>query len=361
LKIGDWARPFTGRRLSSTPPARRIWKLAAILAITLAACDRNPASTQDSRATPAPTPEVSATPVAAKPTAEKPKNIPPPPAEIWKEFSGERAFADVRQQVEIGPRPSGSPEIEKARAHISDALSNAGWQAERQEFTDTTPRGPIDFVNLIARYAVGNARPVPSNTQRAIVCSHYDTKRFSTIKFVGASDGASSTGALLELSRVLALDPALASQIELVFFDGEEALTQFTETDGLYGSRHYASQLRDSGRAKQFQFGILWDMIGDKDLTITLSPDSPRELVNAIFQAADTLGVREHFSFFDRNILDDHYPLNSTARIPTIDLIDYNYLPWHTADDTLDKLSSASLQTVGAVTLFHLRKALSKQ
>jgi len=335
-------------------------KIAALAVIALAACDRKPASTQSSTATPVPTSEVSPTPAAKEPTAEKPKNVPPPPAEIWKQFSGERAFADVRQQIEIGPRPSGSAEIEKARAHITDALSRAGWQVERQEFTDTTPRGPIRFVNLIARYAVGDVRPVPTNTQRAIVCSHFDTKRFSTIKFVGASDGASSTGALLELARVLALDPALAAQIELVFFDGEEALTQFTETDGLYGSRHYATQLRDSGRAKQFQFGILWDMIGDKDLTITLSPDSPRELVNAILQAAENLGVRDHFSFFDRNILDDHYPLNTVARIPTIDLIDYDYLPWHTADDTIDKLSPTSLQTIGAVTLFHLRKALTK-
>jgi hypothetical protein len=78
---------------------------------------------------------------------------------IWKLFSGERAFAEVRQQIEIGPRPSGSAEIEKARAHISGTLSNAGWQVERQEFADTTPRGPINFVNLIARYAPGDARP----------------------------------------------------------------------------------------------------------------------------------------------------------------------------------------------------------
>ena len=335
--------------------------LVAFTVAALAACERKPASKQDSAATPGSTPEVPSAPARKESTpAKQAKVSPTPPAEIWKLFSGERAFEDVRQQIEIGPRPSGSAEIEKARAHITGALSNAGWQVERQEFTDTTPRGPINFVNLIARYAPGDVRAVPTNTQRAIVCSHYDTKRFSTIKFVGASDGASSTGALLELARVLALDPALAAQIELVFFDGEEALTQFTETDGLYGSRHYARQLRDTGRAKQFQFGILWDMIGDKDLTITLPPDSPRELANAILQAAETLGVRDRFSFFDRNVYDDHVPLNSVARIPTIDLIDYDYLPWHTADDTIDKLSPDSLQTIGAVTLFHLRKALTK-
>ena len=337
------------------------WKIAALAVAALAACDRKPASTQGSATTPVSAPEVTSTPARKESTpAKQAKVLPEPPAEIWKLFSGERAFEDVRKQIEIGPRPSGSAEIEKARAHITGALSNAGWQVERQEFTDTTPRGPLNFVNLIARYAPGDVRPVPTNTQRAIVCSHYDTKRFSTIKFVGAHDGASSTGALLELARVLALDPVLAAQIELVFFDGEEALTQFTETDGLYGSRHYASKLRETGRAKQFQFGILWDMIGDKDLTITLPPDSPRELANAILQAAETLGVRDRFSFYDRNVYDDHVPLNSVARIPTIDLIDFDYLPWHTADDTLDKLGPESLQTIGAVTLFHLRKALTK-
>ncbi len=289
------------------------------------------------------------------------KTPPVPPEEIWKQFSGDRAFADVKKQVEFGPRPSGTPEIEPARVHIVASLEAAGWVVEKQEFTDSTPRGPMKFINLIARFAIGGARPVPANTQRAIVCSHYDTKRFSTIKFVGASDGASSTGALLELARILALDHVLASKVELVFFDGEEAIQTFNETDGLYGSRHYAAKLREDGRARQFQFGILWDMIGDRDLTITLSSDSPTELTKSLLASAEAVGARDHFSYFDRGaIYDDHVPLNNVARIPTIDLIDFDYLPWHTADDTLDKLSPASLQTIGAVTLFHLKKALGK-
>ena len=293
------------------------------------------------------------------------KGVPTPPQEIWKKFSGDRAFADVKKQVEFGPRPSGTPEIEPARAHIVSSLEAAGWAVEKQEFTATTPRGPMKFVNIIGRFALGGARPVPANTQRAIVCSHYDTKRFSTIRFVGASDGASSTGALLELARTLALDHALAAKVELVFFDGEEALVNFTgpedpNPDGLFGSRYYARQLRESGRAKQFKFAILWDMIGDKDLTITLSPDSPQELMREILAAAETLGARNHFELYERSILDDHICLSMIARIPAIDLIDFKYDAWHTADDTLDKLSPASLQTVGAVTLFHLKKALAK-
>jgi Zn-dependent M28 family amino/carboxypeptidase len=158
----------------------------------------------------------------------------------------------------------------------------------------------------------------------------------------------------MELSRVLAMDPSLARRVELVFFDGEEAFVQFTETDGLYGSRHYAQQLRKTNRNKQFKAGVLWDMIGKKGLTITLSPDSPQPVTQEIFAAADQIQARNSFSFFNRPILDDHIPLN-LAHIPTIDLIDFNYVYWHTADDTLDKLSPESLQTVGAVTLRWLK------
>lgn len=286
-----------------------------------------------------------------------PKPAAQPPAEIWKEFSGEKAFAEVTKQVRVGPRPSGSRELEKARGLIETSLRGTGWAVEHQTFQEMTPRGRIEFVNLIARFP-GGAKPTSPHTQQAIVCSHYDTKRFSTIQFLGASDAASSTGALLELARVLSLDPVLASKVELVFFDGEEAVVQFTGTDGLYGSRHYAGKLRESNRAAQFRFGILWDMIGDKDLTITLSPDSPPDLTRDILAAADALGLRKYFGYHDRAIYDDHVPLNQVARIKTINLIDFDYPAWHTADDKLDQLSPESLKVVAAVTLYHLYKAL---
>ena len=100
-------------------------------------------------------------------------------------------------------------------------------------------------------------------------------------------------------------------------------------------------------------------MIGDRDLTITLSADTPGDLTKSVLASAESLGVRDRFSYHHSPIYDDHVPLNM-VRIPTIDLIDFDYLPWHTADDTLDKLSPASLQTIGVLTLFQLRKALAK-
>lgn len=282
----------------------------------------------------------------------------PPPAEIWKEFSGAKALTHAKAQCDIGPRPAGSAELEKARILIAEELKRNGWSVERQTFTDTTPRGPVTFVNLIARF--GGSK----KTQQWIVASHYDTKIFDTIHFVGASDGASSTGALVELARVLSLDPALAQRVELVFFDGEEAVVQYQMvngalTDGLYGSRYYAKYLVSSGRAKQLRGGVLWDMIGHGKQNITLPPDSPAALMQEIFAAADALQLRGIFSISERSILDDHAPLND-AGIPVIDLIGFDYPYWHTADDTFDKLDPQSLQNVGAVTLKWLKNAVNQ-
>ncbi len=322
--------------------------IATLTLFSSSACKRRPPATGETPRVPEPASPV-ASPAAPKQTG---------PAEIWKEFSGDQAFAEVVKQVEVGPRPSGAPELEKARILIDEGLRRAGWSVERQTFTDETPRGPIQFTNLIGRFPSADGKPAPTNTQRAIICSHYDTKRFSTIRFVGASDGASSTGALIELARVLALAPDLAAQIELVFFDGEEAIVQFDAKDGLYGSRHYASELRTSGRAARFKFAILWDMIGDLDYSITLPPDSPPALAAGIFASAEALKVRDSFRYLDRNILDDHVPLQTIARIPAINLIDFDYLYWHTADDTLERIAPESLQKTGAVTLHYLRQAL---
>jgi len=297
------------------------------------------------------------------PQTQTPTSTPNPRPDLWKKFSGPRAFEDVQRQINLGPRPSGSPEIEAARLLIEKSLIQSGWFVERQPFTNQTPRGPIPFVNLIARFPASPYLPASPTAQRAILCTHYDTKRFSTIRFVGASDAASSTGALLELARTLALHPPLATQIELVFFDGEEAFTQFTplgdpHPDGLFGSRFYASQLQSSGRSSQFRFAILWDMIGDRLLSLTLSSDSPPDLKREILASAHALNLDDAFIPYSGQIFDDHVPLQVIARIPSIDLIDFDYPPWHTADDTLDKLSPESLEKVAAITLHYLQKSL---
>jgi len=201
-------------------------------------------------------------------------------------------------------------------------------------------------VNLIAQFpGQGNVAPL------FLLSSHYDTKTFDTIKFVGANDAGSSTGLLLELARVIGQHPKLAGKIELVFFDGEEAYDHFSETDGLYGSRYFAKQLE--GSAKQFRGGILFDMVGDSSLDVTLPADSPPEMARDIFAAAETLKLRNHFTYLDREMIDDHSPLNAVG-VPTIDVIDFDYPSWHTAGDTMDKISAQSLQIVGSVALYYL-------
>src|SRR5438128_7452634 len=271
------------------------------------------------------------------------------PTPLWENFSGEKAFAHVQQLVDLGPRPAGSEALEKSRLYIIEQLKSAGWTVTRSEFSDQTPRGKMTFVNLIARFGINEKKEVA----QFLLCSHYDTKTFETIRFVGANDGGSSTGLLIEMARVLAMNPALAAKIELLFFDGEEAFENFTATDGLYGSRHFAKELRDSNKAKSVRGGILFDMIGDKSLDVTLPPDSPADLARNIFAAADALGQRAHFTYLDRGMTDDHTPLNQIG-IPVIDLIDFDFPPWHTAGDTLDKISAESLEIVGRVALYDL-------
>ena len=273
---------------------------------------------------------------------------------IWKEVSGEKALAQVQQLVDLGPRPSGSEALEKSRLYIENQLHRSGWQVTRQAFTDETPRGKIQFVNLIAQFPEKrNAEPL------FLLCSHYDTKIFDAIKFVGANDGGSSTGLLLELARVIGQHPNLAAKIELVFFDGEEAYDRFSETDGLYGSRHFAKQLEGSS-AKQFRGGILFDMVGDRSLDVTLPADSPPEMARDIFAAAEALKLRSYFTYLDREMIDDHSPLNAVG-IPTIDVIDFDYSWWHTAGDTIDKISAKSLQIVGSVALYYLSEIALKR
>ena len=295
----------------------------------------------------------------ATPLPETPPSVAVSP-ELWKEFSGEKALQETQRLVDFGPRPSGSSAIEKTRQYISETLAKNGWEAERQEFRETpvSGRGKTVFANIIARFPAVKGQPASRATQRVIIGSHFDTK-LMPIRFVGANDAGSSTGALLELSRVLAQSPEFAQQFELVFFDGEEGVEQISRNvesgpDGLVGSRYYAKQVRS--RARQFRFAIVWDMIGDKELTITLPSDTPPNLSGGIFKAAEELGFRNKFGFAPGSILDDHEPIARIARIPAMDIIDFNYTStenqfWHTAADSVDKLSAESLEIVGRVTL----------
>lgn len=256
-------------------------------------------------------------------------------------FDGQRAFADLKAMVDIGPRPAGSPAIEKTRDYIRRQLAAAGLKAEDQPFDAQTPAGTIHMVNIRAT--------LPGQAQgkgRIVVGGHYDTKLFTDMRFVGASDAASSAAFLLELARALKGRPN-ALPIELLFLDGEEAVVDWKGTDHTYGSRYYVQQAKQAGTTKEIRAFVLVDMIGDTDLTIRREQNSTPWLVDAIWSTAKKLS-RPEFVDDQWPIEDDHLEFLE-AGIESVDLIDLDYSPWHKASDDLAHVSAKSLQAVGDV------------
>ena len=264
------------------------------------------------------------------------------PAIRVEDFNSERAFRDVQQLVAIGPRVSGTPALTNAANYIASQLKAAGLEVEDQEFTAPTPVGPVRFHNIVGKTRTGNG----GAGKVIILGSHFDTKFFPDFKFVGANDGGSSTGLLLEMARVLAKQP----DVWFVFFDGEEAREEYGPEDGLTGSRFFVEQLKADNRTKWIKAMVLFDMIGDRDLNITIPSDSTPGLVQQTFDAARAVGHRDAFAYRPRDTLDDHVPFLQ-AGIPAVDIIDFDYGPdngfWHTDKDTLDKISPRSLEMVG--------------
>ena len=238
----------------------------------------------------------------------------------------------------IGPRPSGSPGNVKNRDYIKAQMAAFGIKTTEQPFDGATPLGPVKMVNIIA--TIPGQRP-----DRIVLASHFDTKLFRDLRFVGASDGASSTAALIELGRVIKARGQLPFTIELLFLDGEEAVVEWQGTDNTYGSRHYVDAARKSGSLKSLRAFILLDMIGDRNLTIRRESNSTRWLTDIVWGAAKKLG---HRAFMDEEtaVEDDHIPFVK-AGVPSLDIIDLDYPQWHTAQDTLDAVAARSLQVVG--------------
>ena len=263
-------------------------------------------------------------------------------------FSGTRALADVRKLVAIGPRVAGTPGADKARDYITEQLKAGGLAVREQAFDASTPRGSVHMINLLAVIPGIPPPEAPSQVpvQRIIVAGHYDTKLFKEFTFVGANDGGSSAALLIELAR--ALKPrTLPMDVELLFLDGEEAVGEWQGSDHTYGSRYYVQAAKKAGGLKTIGALVLVDMIGDKDLRIMKEANSTPWLTESVWGAASRLGRRE-FVGETTTIEDDHLEFLEEG-VPAVDIIDLDYPAWHRADDTLDKLSAASLQSVGDV------------
>ncbi|MEI7850261.1 MAG: M28 family peptidase [Kiritimatiellales bacterium] len=265
-------------------------------------------------------------------------------------FDGAKAMAETEALVKITPRDAGGGGARRASVLLESKLKALGLKTAIDTFSEETPSGKMHFNNVLGR--------IPGKTRRLIVlASHFDTKSGISKDFQGANDSGSSSGVLLELARVLVERGPFETEFLIAFLDGEECRKEYGPHDGLHGSRHLAKQIYDAGGVKLVEAVVVLDMIGDKDLNISIPRNSSRELVKELFFAAHELGVRPQFALGSGSILDDHVPFG-LAGMPVIDLIDFNYgsAPglndyWHTTNDTLDKLSVKSLQTVGDVTL----------
>jgi glutaminyl-peptide cyclotransferase len=270
-------------------------------------------------------------------------------------LSGEKAMEHVRAQVAFGPRPPGSPQLQKCREYIAQQLRSFGYQLEEDAFVADTPYGAMKMHNLIARKGTGQKRIVA-------FASHYDTKLMEGKNFVGANDGASSTGLLIELAKTLAYRNDKVDYW-FVFLDGEEAFVEWSTFDSTYGSRNLANKWKNKGVAKKINALILLDMIGDKNLDIVYETNSTRSLMDLVWSTAANLGLESILSRTKSSVQDDHIPFLD-ANIPSVDIIDFNYGPgnsyWHTTEDTLDKLSAQSLEKVGRLVLAML-PSLQKQ
>ena len=267
---------------------------------------------------------------------------------------GQSALKHVASIVALGPRPPDSEAHKRVQRYIIQALEASGVTVEQIPFVAQTPIGPLAMNNIIGS--------VNGPSRRIIVlATHYDSKREARFQFVGANDGGSGIGLLLALAPLLAAK-SWEQEVRLVFLDGEEPLVQWSESDSLYGSRHLKSRWKAGGELQRITAFILVDMIGDSDLGILRESNSTPRLLDQIWGIAERLGLSRHFLERGMAVEDDHIPFLREG-VPAVDLIDFYYGPrgsfWHSAEDTLDKVSMDSLQVVGQV-LMELLEDLSR-
>jgi peptidase M28-like protein len=283
-------------------------------------------------------------------------------SELPVTFSGERAMDHVRKQIELGPRPPDTQQLAKTRAYIVNELKSYGLAVSFDEFTATTPQGEKKMSNIIA--------DVPGESKALLlITSHYDTKFYKDMYFVGANDPAASVATLLEIGRVLgSRKEKPKASYRLVFFDGEEAFCEGwsdcgdeSNPDNTYGSRHYVTQLRARKELVGTGAMILLDMMGYKSLELGRDTMSTRWLQDIIWQTGRELGYGSVFVDRQEGVGgDDHEPF-LRAGIDAVDIIQLTSYPhWHKADDTADKISAQSMKIVGDTILASLPKIAEK-
>ena len=255
------------------------------------------------------------------------------------EFDGQRAFIDVKYQVDLGPRIPGSDAHKKTAAWIISRLEYEKWDVDTQEVEISG----VPIKNIIAQRGTG--------THWIIIASHYDSRLFADrdktpegqkLSVVGANDGASSVAILLELARVLPF--SADKKICLVFFDAEDN-GNIPGYEWILGSQYYVDKL--NGKPDSV---IVLDMVGDKDLNLYMERNSNPELNQEIWGVASELGYTQFIPTYKYALIDDHIPFIE-AGIRAVDVIDFDYPYWHTTKDILENISADSLKVVGKTIL----------
>ena len=281
-------------------------------------------------------------------------------AEEPAEFSGKRAMAHLEAIARLGPRPSGSPGMEKQRAMLVKYFEGAGGRVVSQAFQirDRRSGQPVRMENLIVQWH-------PRRLDRVLLGAHYDTRPFPDRDpidpkgiFIGANDGASGVALLMELAGAM---PALGGPVgvDFVLFDAEEYVCAPRDPYCL-GSNFFARQYAAGGHDHNYRYGVVLDMVADAHLEIwqeehSVSWPDTLPVVNSLWAVAARLNVRQFVARPKYTVEDDHVPLRMIAKIPTCDVIDFDYPQWHTTQDTPANCSPDSLEAVGRVVLEWLR------
>ncbi|HLZ91769.1 MAG TPA: M28 family peptidase [Candidatus Acidoferrum sp.] len=278
-----------------------------------------------------------------------------PPAEKTGGFDGKRAFAQVVKQVGFGPRPSGSAAIGQLQEYLQSELRSYGCQVDVDAFSADTPVGRLAMKNIVAK--------VPGEKPGIILlATHYDTKLMPN--FVGADDAGSSTAVMLELARLLCGKRG-ADAVWITFFDGEEAMKEWSDTDSRYGSRQMAAKMAMSGDLRKVKALLLADIVGTHTPHFKRESDSTKWLVDLVWNEARKLGYANIFIDEAMEVSDDHDPFLK-RNVPSVDVIDLQNYPggdlyyWHTPQDTLDKISAKSLAITGHVFLESVKQLQSR-
>jgi glutaminyl-peptide cyclotransferase len=316
--------------------------------VMLAGCKANADGSNDGGGT-----STAATSLQSAATNHGGDNAPSP--EKTDGFDGKRAFAQVAKQVGFGPRPSGSAALAKLQDYIQNELTSYGCKVDTDSFTADTPVGRLPMKNIVAK--------VPGDKPGIIVlATHYDTKLMEN--FVGADDAGSSTGVMLELARLLCPKRG-AYQVWITFFDGEEAMKEWSDSDSRYGSRQMAAKMAMSGDIPKVKAFLLADIVGTRSPRFKRETDSTKWLVDLVWATAKKLGYGNVFLDESLEVSDDHDPFLK-RKVPCVDVIDLENYPggnlyyWHTPEDTLDKIDARSLAITGHVFLESVKQLQAK-